>query len=131
MFNTKEDFLLDTINHYNSLNRAIVPVSGELGAVSCVYHPTETSKGCAIGRHLPLKVSSNSNLQSASVNRDIVFNLLPKWMQNLGRTYLAYVQRLHDLPENWDEFGLSDSGKLRVNGIIITFKLNLPLYNLN
>ncbi len=62
---------------------------------TCQYKPSDTSEGCAIGRLIPLKLAE-SLPQGDGVNRDVVFNKLPKRIQKLGVNFLSALQSLHD-----------------------------------
>lgn len=48
-------------------------------------------------------------------------NALPKEVLDLGEGFLAEVQTLHDINHNWDDNGLSDSGRSWVQQIKRTF----------
>lgn len=80
----------------------------------CRYAPIhEKSEGCAIGRHLELKVATElDNIAEGitGVSNVEVFSQLPDWMQDLGQGFLESIQNLHDSRENWTWEGLSQTG---------------------
>ena len=102
-------FLDDTAKDYTVNNRAIKDRI-------CVYSRTDTSPGCAIGRHLHLDVayefdSIGSIAKVAQMGR---LHLIPVWMQEMGVPFLTYVQSLHDTNIGltfWDDKGLTKHGK--------------------
>lgn len=106
--NNRLDFLNAAINHYNFNNR------------NCAY-----SKGCVIGRYLPndLAIKLDSMDYDSSVGNNEVFNQLPKELQNLGQDFLERMQFLHDDPENWENWGLSENGDCAVEYIKKVFIL--------
>jgi hypothetical protein len=111
--------LEETVKTYNSNNRA-------QGPNSCVYHK-EGTPGCAVGRliedkQLCIKLDSFSD---SSVDSDEIFELLPEEVKDLGQRFLVRLQRLHDDMYNWDESGITDEGKNRVNHIKQDFGLIL------
>ena len=82
----------------------------------CVYCPTETSPGCAIGRHVEDKEFLAQN-EGTSVHG--LFDVLPdRDLKELGRNFLQRVQRIHDAHEYWDETGLTELGKKGVREVI-------------
>lgn len=104
-------FLEDTVNFYTTANRGVK--NG-----TCFYSSTETSPGCAIGRHLQPDVAKS--LDSIG-NISLIYEaekdeLLPSWMREMSESFLLAVQRLHDnlkLPHSyWNETGLSEDGKV-------------------
>lgn len=120
-------FLKDTIAFYNKNNRAI----GTFGI--CVYNATETSPGCAIGRHCPLLTRENGHLHTRTPVRKLVQNnpeLVPDWLKEMNINFLGEVQALHDSPINWDDSGLNVAGKRHVNYIIDGYKLPMARYDL-
>lgn len=118
---TKEEFLLNTINHFNSTNRG-------WNGTDCIYGPTETSKGCAIGRWLEPEVCKTLDsvfaIQSidAIIERDLV--PIPQWMLELSKTFLVDIQELHDEETYWNTQGLSDGGIWRVRQLISNHNLD-------
>lgn len=91
-FQTREELLQDAINYYwGRPERRCVDNSG-----SCVYSPTETSEGCAIGRLLPLDISERLN-DGTGVSDSSIFNELPEWLQDMGVDFLQALQIIHDL----------------------------------
>jgi hypothetical protein len=89
-FETREELLQDAINYYwGKPERRCVD---ELG--NCIYPPTDTSEGCAIGRLLPLDLAERLGLDG--VEDDIIFCSLPEWLQNMGKRFLVNLQCCHD-----------------------------------
>lgn len=124
-------FLNETIAHYNSKNRC---VDLKLG---CVYAPTQTSAGCAIGRHLPLELAQGFDQLAKDnqgcpdgigwgVSADRIYSKLPESLKELGMTFLARMQSLHDNENNWDSDGLNAPyGKQNVAEIVRDFELQV------
>lgn len=90
----------------------------------CVYFPTEHSVGCAIGRCLPrnselLSIEWQENARRYDQNTGIqyVLDKCPLWIQEMNNEFLTQLQALHDSSVCWNEFGLSDAGKLQANRI--------------
>jgi hypothetical protein len=90
-FKTKEEFLQDNLNYFwGKPERLSLNYLNE-----CVYTPEGESEGCAIGRHISLKLAKKlDNIGGAS--NFTAFNLLPKWMQKLEQDFLVAMQDLHD-----------------------------------
>lgn len=109
-------FLNDTVNHFNSNNRGVL----KSGVCSYVM-------GCAIGRHLTPELAANLELSNFGVAHPKMFKQLPENLQELGKDFLHYVQSLHDDERNWNESGLSDLGKEKVDNIKQMFILSIPL----
>lgn len=125
---TKEEFLLDTIQHYNSTNRC---VDG-----SCAYSPISfglegVSKGCAIGRMLdPLhaRLLDLHNLDYGVINAMKDFpEYFPEWMKQMDKTFLSAIQDLHDDEYYWDTKGLSEEGRKKVLSMILDYNLNMTI----
>lgn len=124
---TREEFLLDTIKYYSEdTSRRCVSED------KCTYSPKTlniNSDGCAIGRWLDeeLKLELDA-LGTVPVQNEKVFDKLPKWMQDMEKYFLHRVQDLHDMDNYWNESGLSQLGKEKVNEIIEHYNLNIPEY---
>lgn len=124
---TREEFLLDTIKYYSEdVSRRCVDNG------NCKYSGKSlnmNSDGCAIGRWLDeeLKLELDA-LGTVPVQNEKVFDKLPKWMQGMGRCFLHDVQDLHDIDNYWNESGLSQFGKEKVNEMIEHYTLNIPKY---
>lgn len=123
-------FLSDTIQHFNSKNRSMGLIHG---VMSCVYPASETSEGCAIGRHCPGLTNDNTPLHanktySCLVGNTEAFNFIPDWLKQMPTQFVTYVQILHDDPEHWDDEGLTKKGKDEVNDII--HRTGLPMERL-
>ncbi len=106
----RKAFLLDVAGFYNSSNRALA----EDGA--CVYSATNVSPGCAIGRclspSLRRRLDKGVTKGIFSIyHKPYLQNRLPKWMVEMGPSFLNAVQRFHDHETNWTNNGLSEMGK--------------------
>jgi hypothetical protein len=60
----------------------------------------------------------------SGISNGEVFDLIPKELQEYGKSFLYELQLLHDEVRNWDSEGLSDIGKLKMKQIKIDFNLN-------
>jgi hypothetical protein len=91
-FKTREEFLQDNLNYFwGKPERQCKDGKG------CFYSPKRESEGCAIGRHLSLKLANKLDAaEDTEVANDDIFNYLPKWMQALGQDFLVGIQELHD-----------------------------------
>ena len=126
-FHSKEEYLLDMLEYYTpdpTNRRAIF-------GTACVYKPTQTSDGCAIGRRLPLEVVDKIPFM-ATVKHIIPLAKklnIPNWMVNLGTDFLYSVQRLHDFKDNWNSrSGLSYHGRNSLIAIIRDNNLDGKLF---
>jgi hypothetical protein len=91
-FKTREEFLQDNLNYFWGK-----PEHQCKEGKGCFYSPKRESEGCAIGRHLSLKLANKLDVeQETGVVNDNIFNHLPKWMQALGHDFLVEMQALHD-----------------------------------
>lgn len=98
---------------------------------TCKYY-IKGKAGCAIGRKIKsikLKKELDANVNSfggsvTGVGNDVVFNKLPKDLQELGQQFLKSIQKLHDTLPNWDENGISAEGLKDVEKIKTEFNLN-------
>lgn len=124
---TREQFLLDTIKYYSEDTSRRCVSEGK-----CTYSPetlNKNSEGCAIGRWLDEELQLELDaLGIVPVQNEKVFDKLPKWMQGMGIYFLQHVQDLHDSSIYWDESGLSQLGKNKVNEMIEHYTLNIPKY---
>ena len=106
IINAQTQFLRETIQFYNSSNRATGPKG-----IGCVYNETPTSPGCAIGRHVPNKKLCALWSESEGFPNGAFVCSLPKDLLGplvaLGVDFLDYVQQLHDRGFFWDAAGLS------------------------
>jgi len=121
-----KNMLNDVVKHFSKNPKELRSISI---CNSCLYMPPESkpkSIGCAIGMYLPNKVARQLD-RSDDTDIVTVFNdyltLLPKWMQKMDVSFLNSLQRLHDINSNWDEKGLSKSGKEEVKDIIKEYNL--------
>ena len=106
----RKAFLEYTMNSYNSGNRAVAS-----DGKTCVYHPTETSPGCAIGQWLTDEEKSGL---AGNVYGAMKMGRIPKWMVEMGINFLSRVQQMHDFPPAWDETVLSRVGEKWKEAII-------------
>ena len=87
----------------------------------CIYSPTESSPGCAVGRLIADKVLCDQLDEEGykGINTSIrcVFDKLPLEIQDLGKRFLAELQRWHDNELNFTETGLSEQGRTRLDEI--------------
>lgn len=122
----QEGFLLDALEYYcqDPEKRRCT------GKHDCFYAPiTLDTQGCMIGRKLPLELAKRldglkeSDLGTGILNND-VFNLLPNSLKELDQEFLYQCQQLHDMNYYWNNKGLTDSGKYKIEIIIRQFKLN-------
>lgn len=118
---TKEEFLKDTINFYNSNNRSVY------SNLRCLYLSLEDGKKCAIGRFLKKEDAITADEKGYDVDEIIKANMLPERISKLGIHFLETVQDLHDTRHYWAENGLTLKGKNRVNSIIRMFNLNMTI----
>jgi hypothetical protein len=118
--------LKSTVEHYNSKNRAVEPIS-EI----CCYASTDKSEGCSVGRLLDeeSKTYIRDNQLNTGNNIEDVINHMRRTdfkltgILTLGKDFLTKVQELHDGKPNWDENGLSVDGKIAVDKIATEFEL--------
>lgn len=120
---TKQELLQNTVNFYNSNNRAV-------SSNKCQYI-TKSCNRCAIGREVQLNLATqledmdvSSDYSGSSVSNSKIFNILPKRLTNMGQDFLVSIQNLHDAKTCWDENGLSNAGKHQVDAIISAYNLN-------
>lgn len=119
--NAQVAFLRDTVKFYNSNNRAVNEEGG------CVYHPTQLSPGCAIGRHMLNKAlchqwtykSLGGYVQSVQDSHPGTLGPL----EVLGIGFLSAVQELHDWSFHWTPAGVSESGLRYVRRVCEAFEL--------
>ena len=129
---TAQEFLYDTIHHYNLDNRCVT-------SARCTYSPItigkENSEGCAIGRwidpELALQIDKERVDSNASIHQIINLYPFPDWMKKLDIEFLKELQGLHDANSSWKETGLSEHGKRYVRYICETFNLDYEQLNLN
>lgn len=114
-------FLNDTVEFYSAdpvRLRATVPrpLPKVPDFMGCVYSPTSSSPGCAIGRHIEDKTLCKK-WDEKSVPVQFIFDDLPINLKELGKHFLRLVQALHDNKENWNEAGLTELGKNKIDNI--------------
>lgn len=124
---TREEFLLDTIQYYSEdVSRRCVQGN------KCTYSGKtldKNSDGCAIGRWLPEEVKLDVDaIGDVPVTKEVVFEKLPDWMKEFGKSFLLDIQDLHDYNNLWNSSGLNDQGKSKVNYIITNYELNISKY---
>ncbi len=122
----REDFLLDTIQHYTSKNRGVKQDQRGHSTV-CLYR-----KNCAIGRKIDdpaLKEEMDrvggTPAEFESENPGI-WSKMPESLRELGSGFLNSVQRLHDMDEFWCERGLTALGRGEVRHIRFRWDLDVP-----
>jgi hypothetical protein len=118
----REAFLEDTLAYFSVDPEKRRCTRNNDGTGFCSYSPatvqkTETSEGCAIGRHLPPELQLELDEVQGTVGNLEVWLLIPAELKELGRDFLADVQLLHDTSRHWTAGGLSDSGKQYVEEI--------------
>ena len=117
----RAEVLKETIQYYSQDPQGRRCVNGKGG---CYYSPKTvgkeaTSEGCAVGRLLPpeLQEKLDRDYSGAGVSYDELFKTLPQEIQDLGQTFLLKLQMLHDLEENWNSEGLTETGEEYVKQI--------------
>jgi len=122
----REDFLLETSQHYNYHNRGVLRDSNG-GVVRCMYR-----LDCAIGRKIEsetLKAELDrayANVYNMEAHYPALWAQLPEGLRELGPHFLNDVQAMHDTEAAWDANGLSDEGRDRVREICETHGLDVP-----
>lgn len=114
---TREELLMNTIERFNSDNRAEVNDIGQ--------YCTKNGRRCAIGIEVSLAKAKYLEDSFKGSNAKGVLNELPKRLQKMGLLFLLDIQDLHDDEDYWDEEGLSESGKTNANKIIKKHNLKL------
>lgn len=116
--------LLETASFYNKHNRATTN--------GCVYHPTITSVGCAIGRCLERKsilLEDEIEVRHSSTDYKWMLecypNEIPDWLKEMDREFLSDIQKLHDNIDCWESTGLSSFGQEAVDRIMHQWNLDL------
>lgn len=115
------EFLIDTINHYTSLNRNVAWYGDSR---ICVYMPAnDTSKGCAVGRHLLgfKGINDEDNISDFGTFVHVHPELVPDWLRLFDVNFVLQVQQLHDSEEAWNNRGISDHGVVKVRDICRKF----------
>ena len=125
---TQKEFLIDTINHYNSSNRC----SHQDG--DCCYSPFTAglegkSEGCAIGRFMEPEVALEMDNKHDLMNIRTLLNHEPDcisdWMKEFDIDFLTAIQNLHDADVYWNKQGLSELGHEEVLKICKKFGIEL------
>jgi len=114
------EFLNETVNHYNKNNRSATLINETFGENKCSYFPQNNkSLGCAIGRHVSDKdlCKEWDKLPNDKSSVYAIFEQLPEYLRLLDCNFLLAIQRLHDNPNNWDENGLSETGRYNAKEI--------------
>lgn len=122
---TREEFLLDTLEYYSQdPSRRCFHTETRICYYSPVNADNPNSEGCAIGRwlspDLQLKLDDETY---PGVDIDDVFEQLPDNLQQLGQSFLASVQFLHD-SNSWREGGVINYNIERLKKIIQEYELN-------
>lgn len=111
--------LNDTAEHYTKDNRNVA-FSEKYSGYGCAYLPTDSSEGCAIGRHLSeihKKLIEEKDLDTCIGVGELFYEFkqegvpIPEIFENLPMSFLGALQALHDMQDNWDATGLTDTGK--------------------
>ena len=116
-----------TARSYNEYNRAVL-----LGM--CVYHKTDTSPGCAIGKWLPEDVANNISerwsafVGSQNYRTEKYLEKIPTWLTRLGTRFLVRLQDLHDDEAFWLNDGLSSKGEVVCRQITVEYGLDTVEY---
>lgn len=105
---TRQELFDNTINHFNSSNRAIA--EDENGFIGCKYR-TKDGRACAIGREIPTTLARKfDKTDDTAVDNDYIFDKLPQRLQDMGQYFLLEMQALHDNGDNWNVDGLTEYG---------------------
>lgn len=104
-----------TAGFYNLGNRAKLVLNRDIAQITCFYHPTDTTPGCAIGRCLdrtsmfvdPLFKGDDTDVATLLSAYPEEF---PDWLKEISVEILIRLQEFHDDDRNWDEFGLTAVG---------------------
>lgn len=93
-FKTREEILQNAIDYYwGKPERKCLSKIGS----TCIYSPSDTSMGCAIGRLVSKKVAVKLDELGSSVGNLEIFELLPEWLKAMGQDFLHSLQSLHDM----------------------------------
>jgi tRNA A-37 threonylcarbamoyl transferase component Bud32 len=123
---TREELLINTINHFNSNNRCSIISYDRYIGESCKYRMDD--KACAIGRELTDEQAAYlDNMNSNGVNEPKVFEVLPDRLKAMGEDYLIDIQNMHDDKAYWDENGLNEHGGKLVTHICKKYGMMNPL----
>jgi hypothetical protein len=129
---TKEEFLADLVTFYGKDPANLRALLDVYAPVRCTYSSTETSPGCAIGRHLLCSNDFKKDLDKQGdfstvflfLEKEGKLDIVPKWMQEMPINFLDLCQSLHDQRDNWDTVGLSNRGLERLKAIIRRYGLS-------
>jgi hypothetical protein len=111
---TVKEVVLETIEYYenNPERRAVDSRSGV-----CMYHDKDTDNMCAVGRcMLDPKQGYNCGVlglhkNSIEIEEEDVFKEMKEEYSNIAINVWQHLQSFHDLPDYWDENGLTQTGK--------------------
>lgn len=117
---TKKDklkLLKETVKYYSKNTKRRCLQDGV-----CFYNGQRNyrtkSKGCAIGRLLDTEtaemIDKNYSFEGIPSGVDDIFTLLPENIQDYGIDFLTELQNLHDSALHWDESGLTNTGRRKV-----------------
>lgn len=117
--NTRQELLENTINYFNSKNRAVD------GDGACNYYMID-GRRCAIGKELTEELARelDGNYADSGVIEYEIFERLPKRLKDMGEVFLSKIQHLHDTSIFWNKTGLTNEGKEHVRIIKQEYNLN-------
>jgi hypothetical protein len=129
---TRLEFLESTIKYYVENPQRRCNKDG-----TCFYSPASVGKegisgGCAIGRFIDPDLALELDAEvkpgfglgiTGVIRRQEYKERLPKWMQKMNIDFLEDVQSLHDDGIYWNDWGLTDAGKRKVDSIKKNYKL--------
>lgn len=110
----EEEILLETINFYNLSNRGY-----DKEGDGCVYL-SESGHKCAVGRCMNEETLARKDLSEMCVaffedDHGSIDHIFQDRYKGCSFGFWDYLQLLHDNKSNWNETGLSDMGKKKVN----------------
>jgi hypothetical protein len=114
------EFLNETVNYYSEDTSRRALTTDKDGHNYCEYC-TKDGRRCAIGRVLNIDYQTSLSIHNRSVDADVVYELVPDEIKELGRLFLSELQVLHDTDNCWDSNGLTNAGKRRVELIKLDY----------
>lgn len=117
---TKQEIIKETAEFYNSKNRGYSEATK-----SCVYFDKQTGNQCGVGRCLvePEKIGDQFLSIKNAYNEKVITNesFKPEY-QNHEIDFWFNLQAFHDNSFNWDENGLTESGKAEYQNLMDEYK---------